>query len=107
MLVLMLGGVDDNLPNFSHSFLGDHGWKDLPELKSNLDQKDIKKMIELSSREWLNVGQSADYLGVSTTTFREWRKKYKIPSYTIEGITRWSKSDLDAFWKRRGVEGYL
>ena len=78
-----------------------------PELKSNLDQKDVKKMIELSSREWLNVGQSADYLGVSTTTFREWRKKYRIPSYTIEGITRWSKSDLDAFWKRRGVESYL
>ncbi|ADQ59078.1 hypothetical protein LA2_05595 [Lactobacillus amylovorus GRL 1112] len=78
-----------------------------PELKSNLNSADVKKMIEASSREWLNVGQSANYLGVSTTTFREWRKKYKIPSYTIEGITRWSKSDLDAFWKRRGVEGYL
>lgn len=31
MLVLMLGGVDDNLPDFSHQFLGDHGWKDLDE----------------------------------------------------------------------------
>lgn len=78
-----------------------------PELKSNLNSADVKKMIEASSREWLNVGQSANYLGVSTTTFREWRKKYKIPSYTIEGVTRWKKSDLDAFWKRRGVEGYL
>lgn len=78
-----------------------------PELKSNLDQKDVKKMIELSSREWLNVGESASYLGVSDTTFRKWRKEYKIPSRTIEGITRWSKSDLDAFWKRRGVKGYL
>lgn len=78
-----------------------------PELKSNLDQKDVKKMIELSSREWLNVGESARYLGVSDTTFRKWRKEYKIPSRTIEGITRWSKSDLDAFWKRRGVKGYL
>lgn len=78
-----------------------------PELKSNLNSADVKKMIEASSREWLNVGQSANYLGVSTTTFREWRKKYKIPSYTIEGVTRWKKSDLDSFWKRRGVEGYL
>ena len=94
---------EDNLTKFIKSVV--IGMK--PELKSNLDQKDIKKMIELSSREWLNVGQSADHLGVSTTTFRVWRKKYKIPSYTIEGITRWSKSDLDAFWKRRGVEGYL
>lgn len=94
---------EDKLAQFVRSIVIDMK----PELKSNLDQKDVKKMIELSSREWLNVGQSADYLGVSTTTFREWRKKYRIPSYTIEGITRWSKSDLDAFWKRRGVESYL
>ena len=94
---------EDRLAQFVRSIVIDMK----PELKSNLDQKDVKKMIELSSREWLNVGQSADYLGVSTTTFREWRKKYRIPSYTIEGITRWSKSDLDAFWKRRGVESYL
>ena len=94
---------EDKLAQFVRSIVIDMK----PELKSNLDQKDVKKMIELSSREWLNIGQSADYLGVSTTTFREWRKKYRIPSYTIEGITRWSKSDLDAFWKRRGVESYL
>lgn len=78
-----------------------------PELKSNLDKKDVKKIIELSSREWLNVGESAKYLGVSDTTFRSWRKKYKIPSRTIERITRWKKSDLDKFWKTRGVKGYL
>lgn len=144
MLVLMLGGVDDNLPDFSHSFLGDHGWKDLdeylgqdegysaeryrnqretvvskkdgkiyklwvgisqevrtmqlldedklaqfvrsiviemkPELKSDINKDDVKRMIESSSREWLNAKQSANYLGVSVVTFREWRRKYKIPS---------------------------
>ena len=58
-------------------------------------------------REWLNAKQSANYLGVSVVTLREWRRKYKIPSRTIENVTRWKKSDLDAFWKRRGVEGYL
>ena len=31
MLVLMLGDVDENLPDFSHRFLGDHGWKGLDE----------------------------------------------------------------------------
>lgn len=94
---------EDKLAQFVRSIVIDMK----PELKSNLDQKDVKKMIELSSREWLNVGESARYLGVSDTTFRKWRKEYKIPSRTIEGITRWSKSDLDAFWKRRGVKGYL
>lgn len=78
-----------------------------PELKSNLDQKDVKKMIELSSREWLNVGESARYLGVSDTTFRKWRKEDKIPCYTIENVTRWKKSDLDKYWETRGVKGYL
>ena len=77
------------------------------QLKSNIDKKDLKLLITLNSREWLNVGESAKYLGVSDTTFRNWRKKYKIPSRTIEGITRWKKSDLDAFWKKRGVKGYL
>lgn len=94
---------EDKLAQFVRSIVIDMK----PELKSNLDQKDVKKMIELSSREWLNVGESARYLGVSDTTFRKWRKEYKIPSRTIEGITRWKKSDLDEFWKTRGVKGYL
>ena len=78
-----------------------------PELKSDINKADVKRMIESSSREWLNAKQSANYLGVSVVTFREWRRKYKIPSRTIENVTRWKKSDLDAFWKRRGAEGYL
>ena len=94
---------EDKLAQFVRSIVIDMK----PELKSNLDQKDVKKMIELSSREWLNVGESARYLGVSDTTFRKWRKEYKIPSRTIEGITRWKKSDLDEFWNKRGVKGYL
>lgn len=68
-----------------------------PELKSDINKADVKRMIESSSREWLNAKQSANYLGVSVVTFREWRRKYKIPSRTIENVTRWKKSDLDAF----------
>ena len=51
-----------------------------PELKSDINKADVKRMIESSSREWLNAKQSANYLGVSVVTFREWRRKYKIPS---------------------------
>ena len=29
MLILMLGGVDDKLPDFSHMFMGDRAWKSL------------------------------------------------------------------------------
>lgn len=31
MLVLMLGGVDEKLPDFSHMFMGDRAWKSLDE----------------------------------------------------------------------------
>lgn len=94
---------DDKLAHFVRSIVIEMK----PELKSDINKTDVKRMIESSSREWLNAKQSANYLGVSVVTFREWRRKYKIPSRTIENVTRWSKSDLDAFWKRRGVEGYL
>lgn len=80
----------------------------IPDIaKFKFNQKDVNRMVELSSKEWLNVRESANYMGISETTFREWRKKYKIPSRTIESVTRWKKSDLDEFWKKRGVKGYL
>lgn len=94
---------DDKLAHFVRSIVIEMK----PELKSDINKADVKRMIESSSREWLNAKQSANYLGVSVVTFREWRRKYKIPSRTIENVTRWKKSDLDTFWKRRGVEGYL
>ena len=94
---------EDNLTKFVKSIVISMK----PELKSNIDKKDLKMLVTLSSREWLNVGESAKYLGFSDTTFRNWRKKYKIASRTIEGVTRWKKSDLDTFWKKRGVKGYL
>lgn len=78
-----------------------------PQLKSDFDRKDINQIINASSREWLNAKESASYLSVSEPTFREWRRKYKIPSRTVENITRWKKSDLDRFMKSKGVEGYL
>ena len=94
---------DDKLAHFVRSIVIEMK----PELKPDINKTDVKKMIESSSREWLNAKQSANYLGVSVVTFREWRRKYKIPSRTIENVTRWKKSDLDAFWKWRGVKGYL
>lgn len=47
-----------------------------PELKSNLDKKDVQAIIEISSKNWLNQQESARYLGVSVNTFIAWRKKW-------------------------------
>lgn len=95
---------EDNLIKFIKSVVTSM----IPDIvKFKFNQKDVNRMVELPSKEWLNVRESANYMGISETTFREWRKKYKIPSRTIESVTRWKKSDLDEFWKKRGVKGYL
>lgn len=95
---------EDNLVKFIESVVN----KMIPQIvKSKFNKQDITKMVKLSSREWLNVSEAAYYMGISDTTFRKWRKEYQIPSRTIEGVTRWKKSDLDEFWKTRGVKGYL
>lgn len=78
-----------------------------PELKSNLDKKDVQRIIEISSKNWLNQQESAKYLGISVNTFIAWRKKWKLESRTIENVTRWNKRDLDKFWFEHGVQGYL
>ena len=94
----------DNLVKFIKSVVKEM----IPEIvKSKFNQNDVNKMIKLSGREWLNVSESAYYMGISDTTFRKWRKDNHIPSYTIEGVTRWKKSDLDKFWETHGIKGYL
>lgn len=77
-----------------------------PKLKSNITPSDLKTITRLSSKEWLNAKESALYLSISEPTFRIWRKKYKIPSRTLENVTRWKKSDLDKFYEKHGIRGF-
>ena len=66
----------DNLIKFIKAVVTDM----IPEIvKSKFNQKDIKKMVELSSKEWLNVQESANYMGISDTTFRKWRRNTRYP----------------------------
>lgn len=74
-----------------------------PKLKSNINPSDLKTITRLSSKEWLNAKESAQYLSISEPTFRIWRKKYKIPSRTLENVTRWKKSDLDKFYEKHDL----
>jgi excisionase family DNA binding protein len=62
------------------------------------------------SRNFLNVGQAAEYLGVSPASLRNWSDQGKLPVYrTPGGQRRYRIRDLDAFiesWREaRGDEG--
>lgn len=46
----------------------------------------------------LNVGQAAEYLGVSSASLRKWSNDGLVPTYrTPGGQRRYSRTDLDRF----------
>jgi excisionase family DNA binding protein len=46
----------------------------------------------------LNVGQAADYLGVSAASLRKWSNDGLVPTYrTPGGQRRYARDDLDTF----------
>jgi excisionase family DNA binding protein len=53
--------------------------------------------METSAR-LLNVGQAAEYLGVSAASLRKWSNDGLVPTYrTPGGQRRYSRGDLDVF----------
>ena len=54
--------------------------------------------VEGTPRHFLNVGQAAEYLGVSAASLRNWSDQGKVPVYrTPGGQRRYRVSDLDKF----------
>jgi excisionase family DNA binding protein len=50
------------------------------------------------SRNFLNVGQAAEYLGVSPASLRNWSDQGRLPVYrTPGGQRRYRMSDLEEF----------
>ena len=49
-----------------------------------------------AARDWYNVQQAAEYLGVSQPTIFRWMKRGLLSFYKVGGATRFSKEGLDA-----------
>jgi hypothetical protein len=55
--------------------------------------------VSVNDVEYLNTAEAAEYVGVGDVTFRTWRKRFGVKSYTITGTRKakfFRKSDLDA-----------
>lgn len=63
--------------------------------------------VEGTPRHFLNVGQAAEYLGVSAASLRNWSDQGKVPVYrTPGGQRRYRVTDLDKFiesWRETPV----
>jgi DNA binding domain, excisionase family len=59
----------------------------------------VKKVMD---DKWINTDEAAEYLGVKTTTIREWIKKDKgIPARKIGRQWKFKKDELDE-WVKSG-----
>lgn len=55
--------------------------------------------MEITAR-LLNVGQAADYIGVSSASLRKWSNEGLVPTYrTPGGQRRYHRDDLDEFMR--------
>lgn len=52
---------------------------------------------ELKQKEWLSIGEAADYASVSRSTFTSHFIKKGLPISKIQQVKRVSKKDIDAF----------
>lgn len=50
--------------------------------------------------EWMNATEARKYLGVSSYTFYQWINKGRIPYSMIDGVKRYSKTELSKAMKR-------
>lgn len=54
--------------------------------------------VDGAAKHFLNVGQAAEYLGVSAASLRNWSDQGKLPVYrTPGGQRRYRISDLEKF----------
>ena len=79
-----------------------------PKVSSNRGiPVDMANTVERTPRHFLNVGQAAEYLGVSAASLRNWSDQGKVPVYrTPGGQRRYRVSDLDKFiesWRETPV----
>jgi len=54
-----------------------------------------------SDNPWLDLGQSAGYLGISTSTLYKYSSQRKIESRKVAGKLQFRKSELDAFLEKQ------
>ena len=63
----------------------------------------MDNMVERTPRHFLNVGQAAEYLGVSAASLRNWSDHGRVPVYrTPGGQRRYRVTDLDKFLENSG-----
>lgn len=58
--------------------------------------KEILEDHKLATKEWFNLKEAAQYIGVSPNTLTKYREM-GLEVFTIEGVSRVSRKEIDRF----------
>lgn len=75
--------------------------EEIPDVSDNfLSKKEARSLIKkYASQGYFNVGEAANYCGVSRSTFDNWRKQGMITPRIVCGVVRFAREDLDRMMK--------
>lgn len=61
----------------------------------------VKMILQPQKQEecYMKGDQVAEYLGITTETLRQWKKAKKVTAYSMEGIVRYKKSEIEKLLK--------
>lgn len=73
--------------------------------KNNNKENAVPERVLLAAAQqrYFNLKESANFLGVSSPTFKKWSQKYHIAPVIIDSTVCWDKKDLEEFMNQRKV----
>lgn len=60
---------------------------------------EVNKVQESYNDNWIGIQETANYLGVTKDTVRNWIKKTDIPAHKIGKLWKFKRSELDEWIK--------
>lgn len=60
---------------------------------------EVNKVQESYNDNWIGIQETANYLGVTKDTVRNWIKKTDIPAHKVGKLWKFKRSELDEWIK--------
>lgn len=70
-------------------------------MQINIPEKAIKLAVQ---QQYFNKTGAANFLGISKSTFNNWKKEDALPFYSVNGQILYSKDDLNEYMKKHKHE---
>ena len=57
---------------------------------------------QIQNKNWISIAETADYIGVSKDTIRNWIKNSQMPAHKVGRLWMFKKSEIDTWISAKG-----